>query len=567
MRNVSEFVRHPSSLRWPGPLAVGLSFLVLAVCCAVAQGSTPPMQIVWDLHADPIPGPTVGAQHTNYLLRVTAGEFAMDQADRTGAIVSFLMCGQFAEWVLDDPAGQPLLLRLLASGGQLGTHSHNNLRVGVHDWVPGPDFPTAEQKIQNWVDHVGWVNAAITAVTGTSDPDGLSAINSDRGAGWPQEVGERLDFLKAWHFKLHEAGEDEEFYAYFSHYAMNPFCPSASAVLTEDPAGTIVLVPHGSVIGVEQLHFGILQDNRLEVMQARFLLNMLNWLHDSKIGGTDRVWTYGWGSHLHDLLPGEPSRAALPTLLDWLNDHFIGVSVGGASCAEWASMEATRSLFESWRTAHPGDPSFSYPATTTDWDVYPYLVPAAQYLVGTEYVEPMPSHATVRWHRLVRPSGLPPYNVYVAYTTDGSPISVDLSAELGVGTIAVVNPATGDYVSASTTSVGVPPEGVILTPVDHVLAVSEPPGGTAGLPTVYPNPMHGASVIRFDRVAPGAAQVEIFDAAGRRVRTLSSLVGATGSLLVKWDRRDDQGQPVAPGAYWVHLAGVGSAGARKLIVN
>ena len=65
-----------------------------------------------------------------------------------------------------------------------------------------------------------------------------------------------------------------------------------------------------------------------------------------------------------------------------------------------------------------------------------------------------------------------------------------------------------------------------------------------------PNPFRESCTLRLPR-APGAGtsgDVQIFDLVGRPVRRL---VAGEAQLSVHWDGRDDRGQPVLPGVYWV----------------
>jgi hypothetical protein len=62
-----------------------------------------------------------------------------------------------------------------------------------------------------------------------------------------------------------------------------------------------------------------------------------------------------------------------------------------------------------------------------------------------------------------------------------------------------------------------------------------------------PNPFRGSTLLRYD-AAGGAARVEIFDVAGRRLRQLAPpQAGAAGAIW--WDGTDDRGRRVAAGHY------------------
>jgi hypothetical protein len=157
-------------------------------------------------------------------------------------------------------------------------------------------------------------------------------------------------------------------------------------------------------------------------------------------------------------------------MLDWLVQHFIGQPVGGQVAAAFAGVPEARDAYYAWETAHPGEASFSYPAQTTDWDLYPYLVPAVTYLSAASYQSARPPVGTVRWHALTASASAGgPYTLYVAYATDGIPATIDLSASLGTGQIAAVSPMTGTARAYPTNAVRVATIGTLLAPTDKVI--------------------------------------------------------------------------------------------------
>jgi hypothetical protein len=84
-------------------------------------------------------------------------------------------------------------------------------------------------------------------------------------------------------------------------------------------------------------------------------------------------------------------------------------------------------------------------------------------------------------------------------------------------------------------------------------------------PLSYPNPFHGEVggriFLQFPLVekspspAAGQGPAEVFDAAGRRVRTLTEAgTGGGGGVVFVWDGRNARGTDVAPGLYFVRLS-------------
>lgn len=71
---------------------------------------------------------------------------------------------------------------------------------------------------------------------------------------------------------------------------------------------------------------------------------------------------------------------------------------------------------------------------------------------------------------------------------------------------------------------------------------------------IRPNPIRSISSVSFRLGAPGETWVTVFDAAGRKVRSLRD--GAAleaGTQVVAWDGRDDAGRPAPAGVYWLRV--------------
>lgn len=82
-----------------------------------------------------------------------------------------------------------------------------------------------------------------------------------------------------------------------------------------------------------------------------------------------------------------------------------------------------------------------------------------------------------------------------------------------------------------------------------------------------PNPFARRTAIAFDLPRGEAVTLEVFDAGGRRVRTLSSGWRPAGSHRVEWDQRDRHGSLVRAGVYLYRLRSAGSGVVeRKLVV-
>jgi hypothetical protein len=81
----------------------------------------------------------------------------------------------------------------------------------------------------------------------------------------------------------------------------------------------------------------------------------------------------------------------------------------------------------------------------------------------------------------------------------------------------------------------------------------------------YPNPFGTAATVEFELPRAMAAEVTVFDAAGRAVRALRRGVQASGTNRIEWDGRDDAGRRVASGVYFVRVRAEVGTVSRKLV--
>ncbi len=96
--------------------------------------------------------------------------------------------------------------------------------------------------------------------------------------------------------------------------------------------------------------------------------------------------------------------------------------------------------------------------------------------------------------------------------------------------------------------------------------VRVPAPATLGLGPISPNPVTGATRIAFDLPAPDRISLDVYDVAGRRVRTLLDGALDAGTHEVKWFGRDRAGRRVAAGVYFVRLSVRNRVLTRKVVV-
>lgn len=102
-----------------------------------------------------------------------------------------------------------------------------------------------------------------------------------------------------------------------------------------------------------------------------------------------------------------------------------------------------------------------------------------------------------------------------------------------------------------------------VTPTDAPLAVEV--AGTRLL-APRPNPFNPRVTLFFELAREGRARLEIFDTAGRHVRTLDLGIRPAGQSQIDWTGKDDRGRSVASGVYHVKLAALGTEDVRRVVL-
>ncbi len=103
------------------------------------------------------------------------------------------------------------------------------------------------------------------------------------------------------------------------------------------------------------------------------------------------------------------------------------------------------------------------------------------------------------------------------------------------------------------------------TPVGPGTGVVE--GATSALSHAYPNPFNPSTRIAYSVSETGPVSIEVYDIAGRVVRTLLDTElagGATGYVV--WDGTDNAGERCASGVYFYRIAAPGFATSRKMVM-
>lgn len=82
----------------------------------------------------------------------------------------------------------------------------------------------------------------------------------------------------------------------------------------------------------------------------------------------------------------------------------------------------------------------------------------------------------------------------------------------------------------------------------------------------HPNPFTASTNLQLTLPEPAAVVLEVFDARGRRVRTLDLGRQAAGAHSVSWDGLDDRGVRAAPGVFFLRVTAGEVLRTRKVIL-
>ncbi|MBI5846562.1 MAG: Ig-like domain-containing protein [Nitrospirae bacterium] len=458
----------------------------LTVTTAVSQS---PINITMDLHCDPLNQQlTLDDRRIFFRRQIANAAWLMDYLEPYGVKVSFLAVGECYEFCVEaseQATCLPLLARLQASGGILGTHSHTEYYRGVHDWPSianayiNPD-PSDVRKV--WDTNKRFTDKAVSLALGVTDTAVIAAVNA--AAESHAQLTNPNQLMEEYGYTIREGGGDQIMASYFSHVPWNPFRPGQSAI-TEDLTTKFVTVPQGMVIGQVGEHLGLWQDGKSSRKKAEFLQLYANWKERNRTGAKPKVWAFGWGVHTQDLDIGSESRAAIMDLIPWLRDEFVSkADATGKPPARFASYINVRDEYRVWEAEHPGVSSFNYAARATDYSQYPYLEWANRYLRYARFDSRIAATgADVFLMKAGDYSATTPKTYsFVLAIAASSPTSVNLSSTFGPVTLKSIKLSNGSVSDVSAVSVSLDAEPIALcisADCDAILTLGSTSSGTA----------------------------------------------------------------------------------------
>lgn len=140
------------------------------------------------------------------------------------------------------------------------------------------------------------------------------------------------------------------------------------------------------------------------------------------------------------------------------------------------------------------------------------------------------------------------------YPKDGSCTILDVD---GDGLLEVLVRATWPDTPASQT---------MAIDTDAVISVSDLPTPAGHLGQNAPNPFNPTTEIRFALPNTAVADLRIYDAAGRLVRTLAGGSFDAGDHAVRWDGRGEGGEDLAAGIYYYELTTAAGKQSKKAVL-
>lgn len=85
--------------------------------------------------------------------------------------------------------------------------------------------------------------------------------------------------------------------------------------------------------------------------------------------------------------------------------------------------------------------------------------------------------------------------------------------------------------------------------------------------SISPNPFRTTTILSYALPGEDGVAIVIYDASGRRIRTLLDRCETAGNHSVVWDGTDDRGKPVSPGVYFCLLSSVAQAARTKIVMT
>lgn len=98
------------------------------------------------------------------------------------------------------------------------------------------------------------------------------------------------------------------------------------------------------------------------------------------------------------------------------------------------------------------------------------------------------------------------------------------------------------------------------------LEPSQPVIENLSILSVFPNPITSSVVVKYSAPEPANMQLNVFDIAGRKVKSINIGVVPRGESFVSWDGLGESGEPLSSGIYFLYLSNDGGASVSRSVV-
>jgi len=107
-----------------------------------------------------------------------------------------------------------------------------------------------------------------------------------------------------------------------------------------------------------------------------------------------------------------------------------------------------------------------------------------------------------------------------------------------------------------------------LNAAGNAITTAVPASGTPALfvGQLYPNPFSTSATLDIEAPAASRVEINIYDVAGRAVRTIQAPDTGAGLRSVLLDGRDAQGRLLANGVYFCRVRANGASITRKIVI-
>ena len=193
------------------------------------------------------------------------------------------------------------------------------------------------------------------------------------------------------------------------------------------------------------------------------------------------------------------------------------------------------------------------------------LAPLAPFLLTAQRVG---ADVQLHWNRAVAPD-LRDYAVYRATSSGVTPVPINfltnaedtVAVDANAPSSALYYIVTAYDVHANQSDPSNEASVGALTAVGHTPALT-----ALTVLDNMPNPFTSSTTLRVGLPKASAVEIDVFDVAGRRVRSERTATFAAGWREVSFDARDQRGRPLASGVYFYRVKATGTTITKKMVI-